>query len=139
MNINLVWNGRMGFSASTPSGASILIDTYADSGGDQSGPTPIEAFVTALAACTAMDVVSILKKMRQPLESYAVEVEWERGPKDVWPRPITKVTVKHLLKGEGLDPSAVEKAVKLSDEKYCSIAATLRTRPDLATEWLIEA
>jgi putative redox protein len=84
-----------------------------------------------------MDVVSILEKMRQSVESYRVEVEWERGPKDVHPRPVTKVVVRHIVKG-AVDPAALEKAVRLSDEKYCGVTATLRTPPNLETSWSIE-
>ncbi|HXH60939.1 MAG TPA: OsmC family protein [Fimbriimonadaceae bacterium] len=133
MTIDLTWKGNMAFESSTPSGAKFVIDTYVDQGGDESGPTPVETLVSALGACTAMDVVSILKKMRQPVESYRVEVTWERGPKGVWPRPVTKVEVRHIVSGEGLDPAAVEKAVRLSDEKYCSVSATLRSGPEIVT------
>lgn len=138
MRIELDWKGKMAFDAKTPSGATVRLDTYTDEGGEQSGPTPVEALVLSLGACTAMDVVSILEKMRQNVESYRVVVEWERGSHGVWPRPITKFMVKHVLKGEGLDPAAVEKAVKLSNEKYCSVSATLRAGPEIETAWDVE-
>ncbi len=138
MKIDLEWKGKMAFDAMTPSGNTIRIYTFTDSGGEQSGPTPIELLVTSLGACTAMDVVSILEKMRQPLETYNIEIEWERGPKDVFPRPVTKFKLKHVLKGNGLDPDAVAKAIRLSDEKYCSVAATLRSTPEIVTEWSVD-
>lgn len=137
MKIDLEWKGKMAFEAATPSGNTVRIDTYSDSGGDQSAATPIELLVTSLAACTAMDVVSILEKMRQPVASYSIEVEWERGPKDVYPRPLTKFVLRHKLTGEGLDPEMVRKAITLSDEKYCSVAATLRSTPEIVTEWSV--
>lgn len=137
MKVDLEWKGKMAFDATTPSGNKVRIDTYADSGGDQAGPTPIESLIIAVGTCTAMDVVSILEKMRQPLESYSLEVEWERGPKDVYPRPVTKFIVRHRLKGDGLDPEMVAKAVKLSDEKYCSVAATIRGGSVIETDWRI--
>jgi putative redox protein len=84
-----------------------------------------------------MDVVSILAKMRQPLESYRIAVEWERSPQGEWPRPIVTIKVTHVLKGR-LDPAMVEKAVTLSDEKYCGVTATLRKPPLLSTSWEIE-
>lgn len=138
MKVDLEWKGKMAFEAITPSGASFVIDTYRDSGGEQSGPTPIELLVTSLGTCTAMDVVMILQKMRQPIESYRIEVEWERGPKDIFPRPITKFIIKHFITGVGLDKDAVAKAIKLSDEKYCSVAATLRTPAEIVTEWSVD-
>lgn len=127
----------MGFEAIVPSGGRLSFDTYADEGGD-GGPTPIEGLVASLAACSAMDVVSILQKMRQPVEGYRVEVEWERSPQGEWPRPVVSIRVRHVLKGE-LDPAAVEKAVRLSDEKYCGVTATLRQPPRLETVWEVEA
>ena len=130
-DMTLEWKGGLTFEAEPPSGAKM---TFAS----ESGPTPIEAFVASLAACSAMDVVSILEKMRQPVESYRVEVEWERGPRDVWPRPVTAITVRHIVKGAGVDESAVRKAVKLSDEKYCGVTATLRTQPKITTTWSVE-
>jgi putative redox protein len=134
--MELAWNGRMGFDAAVPSGGRLSFDTYPDQGGD-GGPTPIEGLVASLAACSAMDVVSILGKMRQPIRAYRVEVEWERTSEGEWPRPVARVVVRHILSGE-LDPDAVEKAVRLSDEKYCGVTATLRTPPQLSTTWEIE-
>lgn len=131
--MDLNWNGALAFEAEAPSGARFVMESNGDG-----GPSPIEAFVASLAACSAMDVVSILQKMRQPVESYRLEVEWERGPKDVYPRPVTSITVRHFLKGAGVDPAAVEKAVKLSDEKYCGVTATLRTPPVLTNSWEVE-
>ncbi len=130
--MELNWKGGMAFEAQAPSGATFGLESNG-----KAGPSPIEAFVASLGACSAMDVVSILQKMRQPVESYRVEVEWERGPKDVYPRPVTRIKVTHVLKG-ALDPAAVEKAVRLSDEKYCGVTATLRQQPSLETGWSIE-
>jgi putative redox protein len=137
MQMHLDWQGEMSFRAFPPSGAELLMDSPTDPDAPRSGPSPIEAFVSSLAACSAMDVVSILAKMRQPVQSYRVEVEWERGPKGEWPRPVTQIKVRHVLRGD-LDPSAVEKAVRLSDEKYCGVTASLRTPPKLETAWEIE-
>ena len=131
--MDLNWKGGLAFEAEPPSGARLTLESNGDG-----GPSPIEAFVASLAACSAMDVVSMLQKMRQPVESYSIEVEWERGPKDVYPRPITSIKVRHVLRGNGIDPEAVEKAVKLSDEKYCGVTATLRTPPALTTTWHVE-
>jgi putative redox protein len=131
MRLDLEWRGELSFGAALPSGASLEFDS-------EDGPTPIEAFIASLAACSAMDVVSILTKMRQDVKSYRVEVEWERGPRDVWPRPVTSVSVRHVFTGAGIDRSAVEKAVRLSDEKYCGVTATLRTPPKIETTWTVE-
>lgn len=131
--MDLDWKGGLAFDIAAPSGAQFRLE-----GNGEGAATPIEAFVSSLAACSAMDVVSILQKMRQPIESYSLEVEWERGPRDVYPRPVVSITVRHIVRGAGIDPTAVEKAVKLSDEKYCGVTASLRTPPKIETVWTIE-
>jgi len=85
-----------------------------------------------------VDVVGILAKKRQVIESYRIEVSGERPEPGTYPRPFTALTVRHIVKGKDLDPAAVERAVSLSDEKYCSVAATLRQNPTISTEIVIE-
>lgn len=136
--MNVIWNGGMGFEAEGPSGAKLLMDAYPDVGGSNAGPTPVETLVAALAGCMAMDVISILKKKQQEVSGYRLEVDWERGPEGVYPRPVSRFVVKHIVTGE-VDPAALERAVQLSDEKYCSVAATLRTGPEIKMEWAVEA
>lgn len=95
----------------------------------------MEALLCALAACTAMDVISILQKKRQKVTSYRVEVSGDRPPTGEWPRPFKRMQIKHILKGENIDPAAVARAVQLSDEKYCSVTQTLRTKPEITNAW----
>lgn len=130
--MDLDWKGGLSFEVSPPSGNHYVVE-----GNGEGGATPIEAFVASMVACSAMDVVSILQKMRQPVESYRVEVEWERGPKDVYPRPVVRIGIRHIVRG-GVDPEALRKAVKLSDEKYCGVTASLRTPPKIDTSWSVE-
>lgn len=94
--------------------------------------------MAAAASCSAVDVIGILHKMRQDVAAYRIEVEWERGPVDVYPRPVISMTVRHIVSGMEIDPAAVEKAVRLSDEKYCGILATLRQPPEIKTEFAVE-
>lgn len=98
----------------------------------------MEMLQASAAVCTAMDVISILRKMKQPVDSYRLEVESERAPEGQWPRPFTAIKVQHYIVGKDLDPALVEKAIKLSDEKYCSVMATLRSGPSISQEWKIE-
>ncbi len=111
------------------------MDAQADHGGAGRGPTPVEALVASAAACSAMDVVSILTKKKQKLLSYRLEVEWDRGPEGEYPRPITDIRIRHILAGESLDENAVERAVQLSDEKYCTVVATLRRETQVSSSW----
>lgn len=136
--MNVTWNGAMGFEAQGPSGTKLLMDAYPDSGGANAGPSPVETLVAALAGCMGMDVISILRKKQQNVKDYRIEVDWERGPDGVFPRPVTRFVVRHIVSGE-VDPVALQRAVELSDQKYCSVAATLRTGPEIAMEWSVEA
>ena len=89
------------------------------------GVRPTEALLAALGTCTAFDVVSILEKRRTPVESYRVELEGERAEEH--PRRFTKILVRHVVSREGITWQSLERAVSLSHEKYCSVAATLNS------------
>lgn len=136
--VEVNWKGDMVFEAMPPSGKVIVMDSYAEDS-PSLGPTPLETFLSSLAACTAMDVVSILKKQRQEVTGYRIEIDGEREPYgSPWPRPYLSIRVKHFLTGVNLDPEKVKRAVELSDEKYCSVSATVRSAPPIETEWVIE-
>ncbi|MBX3117836.1 MAG: OsmC family protein [Fimbriimonadaceae bacterium] len=128
----------MAFEANPSSGNNFVMDSHPDYGGQGLGPSPVEALLGSLAACSAMDVLSVLQKKRQNVTEYRIEVDGDRIPPGEWPRPFTKLRVKHVIKGENLDPVAVERAVQLSDEKYCTVLATLRGQPEITSEWTIE-
>lgn len=137
--ISVEWRGARVFEASPPSGNHFVMDAYPESGGQNLGPTPMEAFVAAGAACSAIDVIQILEKKRQKVTSYRVEVETERSAEGVYPRPYTNLVFRHLVEGENLDERAVELAVRLSDEKYCSVIATLRAAPKVTSIYEIKS
>lgn len=136
--VKVEWQGGMMFESTPPSGAKIVLDALPDVGGSGAGPSPIETLLTAIGACAAMDVISILKKKRQDVTAYRVEIEGERVPPGTWPRPFLSIAVRHIVSGENIDPAAVERAVQLSDEKYCSVIATLRQSPTVTSEWVVE-
>ncbi|MDR3691680.1 MAG: OsmC family protein [Fimbriimonas sp.] len=131
------WKGQRVFEATPPSGNRFLMDAYPESGGQNMGPTPLEAFLTSGAACSAMDVLQILEKKRQKVTSYRVEIEGIRAEDGPYPRPFTSLVFRHIIEGENLDPAAVDQAVKLSDEKYCTVIATLRATPKVTSEFVI--
>ncbi len=114
------WVGKERFVAQSPSGHLVALDTDRAANG---APGPMELLLVALGACTATDVISILAKMRQKLESLEVEVSGERAEEP--PRVWTKLEIVYKLRGI-LDEAAVQRAIQLSEEKYCSVAATLR-------------
>lgn len=129
--------GKRAFEATPPSGNRFFMDAHPDSGGQGLGPTPLEALLGSLAACSAMDVVQILDKKRQNVTSYRVEIDGERSAEGVYPRPYVQLVVRHIVEGIDLDEQAVRQAVRLSDEKYCSVAATLRAAPLISSEYVV--
>ena len=114
------WIGEEKFVATSASGHAMVMDSDRES---NKAPGPMELLLMALGACTATDVVAILKKKRQKLESLEVVCSGERAvePPTVW----TTLEIVYRLRGE-LDESAVKRAIELSEEKYCSVAAMLK-------------
>jgi len=132
------WKGGMAFEANPPSGSKFVMDALPEFGGEGSGPSPVEALLSSVAACSAMDVIGILQKQRQKVHSYRIEVEWTRGPQGEWPRPITSMLVRHVVSGENIDEAGLAKAVELSDTKYCSVMASFRQSPEIRSVYEIE-
>jgi putative redox protein len=120
------WIGEEKFAATSPSGHAITIDSDRAS---NKAPGPMELVLMALGACTATDVVSILKKKRQKLESLEVICSGERAtePPTVW----IKLEVLYRLRGV-LDEAAVKRAIELSEQKYCSVSAMLQKTAKLS-------
>ncbi|HXL22141.1 MAG TPA: OsmC family protein [Candidatus Dormibacteraeota bacterium] len=125
------WIGEQKFFATSPSGHAITIDSDRAS---NKAPGPMELVLMALGACTATDVVIVLEKKRQKLQSLEVICSGERAPDPptVW----TKLEVLYRLRGE-LDEKAVQHAIQLSEEKYCSVSATLRKTATLTWRYEI--
>ena len=107
------------FVGSVGSGHAIILDD----GNGNTGPRPAELLPLALAGCTAMDVISILRKKRQDVRGYRVEAEGVQM--DGHPNAFTRIDVTHVVTGVGVDPAAVARAIELSATKYCSVGSTL--------------
>jgi putative redox protein len=114
------WVGDEKFMAISPSGHAVVMDATSEG---STGATPMEMVLMALSACTAVDVVSILKKKRQKLVSLEVICSGEKAPEP--PRVWVKLDLLYRLRGE-LEENAVASAIKLSEEKYCSVSAMLQ-------------
>lgn len=122
--VKVVFSQKMQFIGRDESGFEVVMDTTRELGGDESGITPIELLLVSLGGCTAMDVIQILRKKRQDVTAYQVNVYGERRQEH--PRVFTYISIEHVVHGKKLDPKAVERAVELSSQKYCSISAMLR-------------
>jgi len=105
----------------TGTGFGMIFDTV-DAGADRAGPSPTESILAALAACTAMDVDSILRKKRQPASSYRIAVTGHK--RDEHPQVYTSIVVEHQVMGD-VEPEAVRRAVELSATTYCPVSAML--------------
>ncbi len=139
MQMKVTLQGKSTFQAVAHSGNQFTFDAHPEFGGEGNGPTPLEGFLGSLAACSAMDVIAILRKKKQDVTAYTVEVITERVPEGTWPRPYTRLELRHTVSGNNIDPIAVARAVELSDEKYCSVSATLREQPTLVSTFTILA
>jgi len=119
------------FKVTTGSGHRLLVDDAA--GG--TGPKPIELAAAALAGCTAFDVIGILRKKRQQITGYEVQVSAEQASDP--PQVFTRVHILHRVTGEDVDPAAVESAIHLSETKYCSVGAMIAKTAELVTTFEI--
>lgn len=114
----------MKFEGTASSGHTVMLDSAEAFGGENAGFRPMELLAISMAGCTAMDVVSLLRKMRQSFTD--VEVSVEAGRAEEHPKVFTDVLVTYIIRGHDLDPSKVNRAVELSQEKYCSAIGTVR-------------
>jgi len=123
------------FIAVSPSGHALTLDTRHERG---SAPSPVELLLMALGSCTAVDVISILQKKREQVTDYRVEVRGER--RDEHPRSFKRMEVRHVVTGRAVSPKAVAQAIELSENKYCSVAATLKPTVEIVSSYeIIEA
>ncbi len=122
MKARIKWvEGRL-FMAESGSGHAVLMGT-AGAEGRSLAPSPMELVLIGTGGCSAFDVVHILEKGREPIEGCAVELEAERAPTD--PKVFTRVHMHFVVAGKGLSPAKVERAIRLSAEKYCSASAMI--------------
>jgi putative redox protein len=122
----------MAFAATLPTGQELVMDAGEDHGGRNRGARPMHLLLVGLAGCTAMDVISFLRKMRQPVTGYRVEVEGERA--EDFPKVFTRIQVRHIVTG-AVEEAKLAKAVELSESKYCSANAMLKAVADIETTW----
>jgi putative redox protein len=120
------------FIGVSPSGHAQSIET--DSA-RSAAATPMELLLLALGSCTGVDVISILKKKRQQVTDYRIEVSGER--REEYPKSYARLYVKHIVRGRGVTEQAVASAIELSEKKYCSVAATLRGSAEIVTSYEI--
>jgi putative redox protein len=134
--IHWVRDGGMAFVAETGSGHLLTMDGAPDGGGRNLAPRPMETLLAGAGACTAYDVVLILKRGRHDVRGCRVKVDAERAPAD--PKVFTRIALHFVVAGRGLDAKAVERAIALSHEKYCSATIMLGKTAEVVTSFEIE-
>jgi putative redox protein len=129
--VNTRWLSNMAFEGEV-NGHKIVIDAVPEVGGEDRGPRPKPFMLLALGGCTAMDVISILKKMRVEVNSFNVRVEGELTEEH--PKHFIKMHVVYEFTGHDLPMDKLQKAVELSEERYCGVSATYRKAMEMTSE-----
>jgi putative redox protein len=119
MDIQATLAGEMRLDVETGSGHIITLDTAEQ----DAGPRPMELLLAALAGCAGMDIIAILRKMRQEVIAYTIRVHGERAEQQ--PRPFTEITVEHIITGHAVKPATVQRAIGLTEQRYCGVSAML--------------
>lgn len=123
MDAKVVWKGRMSFTGTANTGFNVALGSSPDVGGDNDGFRPLELMAVSLAGCTAMDVISILKKKQQDVTAFEVQTHADQAGEH--PHVFTHILVEYILTGHRIDPAAVERAIELSVTRYCPAQAML--------------
>jgi len=123
MEAQVKFDQEMRFRGTSESGHEIVLDADPESGGKNAGPRPMELLLLALAGCMAMDVISILRKKREPVEGYEVRISGRRAQEH--PQVFTEIHLEHVVTGDVREES-LARAIELSDTRYCPVRAMLR-------------
>jgi len=135
MNAKVDWKGRMSFTGSADSGFEVPLGASPKVGGDDDGFRPMELMAISLAGCTAMDVISILKKKRQEISDFQVRVETERA--DQHPKVFTSAVIEYHVAGKDIAENAVSRAMELSADAYCPAQAMIGKIIPLSLKYFI--
>ena len=140
MEVKVSWNGPSGmsFRAQTGTGHMVAMDGAPEAGGHNLAPRPMEMLLVGTGGCSAFDVVLILQRGRENVLGCDVTLQAERADTD--PKVFTKINFHFVITGRGLKPAAVERAVKLSHEKYCSASIMMAKTAEMTTSFeIVEA
>jgi putative redox protein len=135
MKARVKWIENVCFMGESETGHAVVLDGAPEAGGRNLGMRPMEMLLISMGACSSFDVVTILKKARQPVTDCVAELQAERA--DEVPKVFTKIHVRFVVTGKGLNPVQVERAVKLSAEKYCSASIMLGKAAEVTHDFKI--
>jgi putative redox protein len=131
----VVWKGGLAFTGSAEEGYLIPLDAKKAVGGHDLGFQPLQLFAIGLVGCTGMDVISILQKKRQEVTDFTVSADIQRA--DQHPKVFTKILITYTITGKNIDRDAVERAVELSETKYCGAQAMLNETAEISRKIVI--
>jgi len=134
--VRVRWSGKRQFVGWDCAGHGVVMDAPAQYGGEGTGPRPLEIFLYGLAACTAMDVVSVLEKKRQDFTDLEIEVDATQR-EDEYPKIYTRIELTYVVTGRGVKPEAVARAIELSEDKYCSVKGMLGPQVEVVTAYRV--
>ncbi len=135
-NAQVTWIGPgMRLVGDVEGGPAIILDSPSPEYGTHSGPSPMELLLLGLAGCTAMDVISIMAKKRQPMTNLQVKVQAERAA--THPKIWTKIHLEYIAYGQGISEAALVRAIELSESTYCSVHAMLSKAAEITTSYRI--
>lgn len=135
MKARVKWVEQVSFLGESESGHAVLMDGAPAAGGRNLGPRPMEMLLLGTGACTSFDVVTILRKSRQQISDCYVEMEAARADED--PKVFTRIHLHFVVKGKDIKPDVVERAIKLSAEKYCSASIMLGKTAEITHDFEI--
>ncbi len=135
MKAKITWLNGRAFVGESGSGHAVIMDGAPEAGGRNIGVRPMEMLLLGLGGCTAFDIVMILEKGREQVTGCEIELDGERAAED--PKVFTHVKITYKLTGKALKPAAVERAVKLSAEKYCSASKMFEKTATIEHAWTI--
>ena len=137
MKVRIKWVEDVSFVGESETGHAVVLDGAPENGGRNIGMRPMQMLLIGMGACTAFDVVTILKKSRQPIVDCVAEIEAERAGEI--PKVFTKIHVHFVITGDNLNETQVERAVKLSAEKYCSASIMLSKSVEITHDYDIKS
>jgi putative redox protein len=135
MKVRVKWVEDVCFMAETESGHALIMDGAPEGGGRNLGPRPMETVLAGTGGCSAYDVVTILRKSRQPVKHCEVRIEAERAADD--PKIFTRIHFHFVVTGSGVKNEQVERAIHLSAEKYCSASIMLAKTATITHDFVI--
>lgn len=137
MHVSVKWIDGVSFVGESETGHAVVMDGAPENGGRNIGMRPMEMLLIGMGGCTSFDVVTILKKARQPIYDCVAEIQAERAAEV--PKVFTKIHVHFVVTGDNLNPVQVERAVKLSAEKYCSASIMLSKSVEITHDFEIKS